>query len=90
MNYMSATDLRTKASKLKDSLKRGESTYLLHRSKIIGIVEPYEDKAVTATRAKLEAFISAFPVEKHISYKERKRIYLKHLMEKYGKGISRH
>ena len=88
MNYVSTTDLRKKSSVLRDSLRRGENTYLVHRSKVIGVVEPYEEDVKVFTLAKLEAFISAFPIKKHISYKKRKSIYMKHLMEKYGKDIS--
>ena len=88
MNYISTTDLRKKSSVLRDSLQRGENTYLVHRSKVIGVVEPYEEDVKVFTPAKLEAFISAFPVKKPISYKKRKSIHTKHLLEKYGKGIS--
>jgi len=88
MNYITTTDLRTKTSKLKDSLKRGESTYLLHRSRVIGVVEPYEQKEVIATAEKLKKFVSLFPKGPKVSYKKRKEIYLKHLKEKYGKSLS--
>jgi len=43
MNYISTTDLRTKSAKLRDSLKKGESIFLLHRSKVIGVFEPYTE-----------------------------------------------
>lgn len=89
MNYITTTELRTKASKLKDSLQKGESTYILHRSKIIGVIEPYESKDKIFTLEKFKQFQKAFPPSKvQYSYSEREKIYLKHLKEKYGKSIS--
>jgi len=88
MNYISTTDLRNKTAKLKDSLKKGESTYLVHRSKIIGVVEPYKDSVKTATLEKLKKVVSLLSTGKHITYEEREKIYREHLKEKYGKGIS--
>ncbi len=76
MNYISTTDLRKKASILRDSLSRGENIYIVYRSKVIGVVEPYVESEKIATRAKLEAFITAFPIEKPISYKKRKSIQI--------------
>ncbi len=88
MNYVSTTDLRKKSSVLRDSLRRGENTYLVHRSKVIGVVEPYEKVEKIATLEKLKEVVSLFSTGKNISYKKRKEIYSKHLKEKYGKGIS--
>lgn len=88
MKYLSITDLRKKSSILKDASKKGETIYIVHRSKIIGIFEPYVDQPKVATRENLDAFFDAFPIEKHISYEKRRSIYRKHLLKKYGKDLS--
>ncbi len=88
MNYLNTSDLRKKTLVLRDSLKRGESVYLLHRSKVIGIVEPYEQEPKVATLAQLRKVVALLSTGKKISYTKRKEIYLKHLTDKYGKDIS--
>ena len=88
MNYISTTDLRKSSSVLRDSLRKGESTYILHRSKVIGVVEPYIEEEKIASRKQLMDFISSFPVKKPISYKQREKLKRKHLEERYGKNIS--
>lgn len=97
MNYITTTELRTKASKLKDSLQKGESTYILHRSQVIGVIEPYkaekevpaEKKLVTFTLDKLKKLHKAFPPSKvQYTYAERAKIWGDHRREKYGKDIS--
>ena len=88
MEYMSTSDLRRKTSKLRDALKKGNDVHIMYRSKVIGILKPYFDKEVTATLEKLNNFIQNFPVKNPKSYKERKKEYLKHLEQKYGKDLS--
>lgn len=89
MNYISTTELRTKSSKLKDSLKKGESTYVMHRSKIIGVIEPYESVGKTFNVKQYKKLQAAVPPSKvHYSNTEREKIFSKHLKEKYGKNIS--
>lgn len=88
MNYISTTELRKKSSVLRDSLRRGENTYIVHRSKVIGVVEPYIEKEKTATLKQLKEFVTSLSVKTPVSYKKRKNLYQKHLKEKYGKNIS--
>lgn len=88
MNYISTTELRTKAQQLRDSLSRGESVYLFHRSKVIGVVEPYEDNKVVATSTQLKRFSVKYRPKKLVSREDRKKVLLKHLEEKYGKRVS--
>ncbi len=88
MNYISTTELRKKASVLKDSLRRGESVYLLHRSKVIGVVEPYIQEDKPATLKQLRKFISAFSSKDHIPDSQRRELYQAHLEDKYGKSVS--
>ena len=89
MDYISTTDLRNKTSKLKDSLKSGESVYLIHRSKVIGVVEPYNSNDNIFSVSQLLRLRKVLPSsKKHYSYKQREDIYSKHLRAKYGKSIS--
>ncbi len=88
MNYISTTDLRTKSAKLRDSLKKGESIFLLHRSKVIGVFEPYIEDIKIATPEKLKKISSLFSTGRKYSYKKRRDLYLKHIEEKYGKSLS--
>ena len=87
MNYLSTTDLRTKSAKLRDSLKKGKRTFLLHRSKVIGVVEPYERKEFVSTEKNLKKFIESFHTGKNYSYKKRNEMFQKHLEGKYGENI---
>ena len=90
MDYISTTELRTKASKLRDSLAHGKSTYLVHRSNIVGVVEPYNTEEKVVSEEQLKDLVATFSSGKKYSYKEREELYAKHLKEKYGKSISRH
>lgn len=90
MQYISTTDLRTKSSELVAELKNGGKVSLIHRSQVIGEIMPKKEKPKTFTKsaiAKLEKLARELNLPK-TSYKERERIYRKHLMEKYGKGLS--
>ena len=89
MNYITTTQLRTKSSTLVNSLKKGESVSLIHRSNIIGVIEPLKNPAVhTATAEKLRAFLKAVTPKKVIPKSKRESVYRKHLAEKYGQSLS--
>ncbi len=87
MNYITTTELRTKSSSLVRSLFAGESIQLMHRSRIIGEIRPKrtEGKPFNAKRVMELAAKIDYP---KLSYKQREKIYRKHLEEKYGKHIS--
>lgn len=89
MNYITTTDLRTKSSQLVADLKRGAKISLIHRSRIIGEIKPKnEPRALTKSdivRLKKLAIELNLP---KLSYKQREKIYRKHLIRKYGKGLS--
>ncbi len=89
MQYITTTDLRTKSSELVNSLSKGEVVSLVHRSKIIGEIKPkHEVKALTkADIQKLKKLAFELNLPK-ISYKQRAKIYRKHLSEKYGQDLS--
>ena len=87
--YITTTELRTETAKLVDILNRGEQITLVHRSKIIGNIKPVEK--VAEKIFDLEGFrkaLSQIKFAKKLSYKQRDRLYRRHLMEKYGKGLS--
>lgn len=89
MQVITTTELRTKSKELVKTLQEGRSVDLIHRSKIVGEVKPKaEEKPLTAEDVKqLQKLVEEMNLPK-LSYKQRDRIYRKHLMEKYGKGLS--
>lgn len=89
MNYITTTDLRTKSKELVKALAEGQSVDLIHRSKVVAKIRPsYEASPLTEEAiATLKKLARKLNLPK-LSYKERERRYRKHLMEKYGKGLS--
>lgn len=88
MQVITTTELRTKSSQLVDTLKKGQAVSLIHRSNIIGVIEP--SKIVYAppvTVEKLRAFLKAVKPKKLIPRSQREQTYRKQLVKKYGKGI---
>ncbi len=87
MEYITTTQLRTKSSKLVKALQKGSSVFLMHRSKIIGTIQPnsYEGKPFN-----VEAFKKAIKDLNlpKTTYAQREKIYRSELMKKYGKGLS--
>ena len=89
MDYITTTELRYKASKLKDSLKAGKSTYIVHRSTVIGVIAPTHNKEYVTVNAKtLKSLIDKLATGRGISFERAKSQYVKHLKNKYGKNIS--
>lgn len=89
MNYITTTDLRTKSSQLVADLKNGTKISLIHRSKVIGIIEPVQEPLKTFDAVKFKRIAKDINLP-HTTYAQREKIYKTHLAEKYGKGISRH
>lgn len=88
MQYITTTDLRTKSSELVSSLSKGEVVSLVHRSKIIGEIKPKKD-LMPLTKDDIQQ-LKSLALELNLpktSYKQREKIYKKHLMEKYGKDL---
>jgi len=85
MDYITTTDLRTKSSTLIETLQKGRTVRLIHRSKVVGFIKPGEEKPFNAKK-----FIEATKGLKlpKTTYAQREKIYRKHIMEKYGKGLS--
>ena len=90
MEYITTTQLRTNSSQLILDLKRGKKVSLVHRSQVVGEITPLpsvkERKVFDAK--KFEAAMKSLRPKKLIPKKDREKIYRKHLMEKYGKGLS--
>lgn len=89
MSYITTTQLRTKSSGLVETLKRGNSVSLIHRSKVIGKIQPMqEEKAITKKDIKELKKLAQELNLPRLSYKQREIRYRKFLLEKYGKSIS--
>ena len=91
MNYITTTDLRTKSTELIKTLKEGKRISLVHRSRVVGEIRPAypeetERKTITDVKKFEEAFRKLKP-KRLIPRKDRDKVYRKHLMEKYGKGL---
>lgn len=86
MNYITTTQLRTKSSKLVQTLKEGGTVKLVHRSHIIGEIKPQKEIKIMTREAinKLKKLAKQLNLPK-LSYRQREKIYRKHLEEKYGK-----
>lgn len=89
MQVITTTELRTKSKELIKTLKEGRSVDLIHRSKVVGRFKPLpEAKPLTRKDIeKIKDLAKKLNLPK-LSYKERERRYRKHLMEKYGQGLS--
>ncbi|MEK7079201.1 MAG: hypothetical protein AAB929_03970 [Patescibacteria group bacterium] len=86
MEYMTTTNLRTKTTQLVSVLKKNNRISLIHRSKIVAIIQPVQtsskpfDVHLFAHYLKEIKFVPT-------SHKRRKIIYQTHLNKKYGKNI---
>lgn len=87
MQYITFTELRTKSSKLIEVLREGQSVDLIHRSKVVGEIRPkiYDPKPFDA--AKFLKIVKKLNLP-NLSRRQMEARYRKHMMEKYGKGIS--
>lgn len=90
MQVITSTELRTKSKQLVQALKEGRSIELIHRSRVVGEIKPKIFEAKPLTQKDIEALRETarkLNLPK-VSYKDREKIYRKHLMEKYGQGFS--
>ena len=87
MQYLTTTELRTKSTQLVNALKNGVSVSLIHRSKIIGKIQPVQDQVKPFDIKEFKRLAKNLNLPK-TTYAQREKIYRKHLMEKYGKGLS--
>lgn len=92
MQYITTTQLRTMSHQLIQALDAGEEIELVHRSRVVGEIKPKTFVSKPFTQKDIDDLIvlaKKMNLPK-LSYKERERNYRKHIMEKYGKGLSRH
>lgn len=89
MQYITTTELRTKSKKLVEVLREGRSVDLVHRSRVVGRVQPIQEpKPLTKEGIeKIKKLAKKLNLPK-LSYRERERRYRKHIMEKYGQSLS--
>lgn len=89
MQYITTTELRTMSKKLVETLREGQSVDLVHRSRVVGRVQPIQElKPLTKEDIeKIKQLAKKLNLPK-LSYRERERRYRKHIMEKYGQGLS--
>jgi len=89
MQLITTTELRTRSKELISALLAGESVELIHRSKIIGEVRPKKKEIKVFNANRIKKIVERMNFEP-LSYSEIEKKYRKHIMDKYGKSISRH
>jgi len=88
MNLITTTELRTKTKNLIDILATGQEVKLVHRSKIVATIKPQKKKdGKKFDPSKVLDAAKKLNLE-NISYKEAMKRYRKHIINKYGKGLS--
>lgn len=86
MQYITTTELRTKSSKVVQTLREGGTLRLIHRSRVVGEIQPVQEPQPFNPEA-FERFLDSIKPKKLIPQKYREKIYRKHLEEKYGKNL---
>lgn len=87
MQHISATQLRTKMPELIETLRQGSSVELLYRSQVLAEIRPItETKPKKSLKETLKFFKGLSPSSsgKNLTSEEARKIYRKHLEEKYG------
>ena len=90
MEYITTTQLRTKSSQLVASLQKGMTISLIHRSKVVGTIQPKKVQGKPLTRegiSTLKRLAEELSLPK-TTYAQREKTYRAHMMKKYGKGLS--
>ena len=87
MEYMTTTNLRTKTTQLVSALKKNNRISLIHRSKIVAIIQP-----IQASGKPFNAHLFAHYLKEiklvPTSYRQKKVICQTHLNKGHGKNIS--
>lgn len=87
MNLITTTELRTQIPKVIATLLAGRSVELIHRSKVIGEIKPKMRIPKPFDPDRFIAAISKLNLPK-LSDKQLENNYRKHMINKYGKGLS--
>lgn len=85
---INSTGLRYQTAKVVNFLKEGGSFYLVHRSAIIGKIEPAEEQEQVFDVNKFLKTLKKLNLKEKLSDKEIKSRYLHHLKKRYAKNIS--
>lgn len=84
MNEMSVNEVSSNATRLIKHLRKGGSTSLMYRSKVIGLVSPFTAKQKKVVGKSFITFLSKIKPDELVSKNDRKNIYKHHLTQKYG------
>jgi hypothetical protein len=89
MQVITTTQLRTKSKQLIKTLEEGYSVDLIHRSKVVGEIKPKDEPKVLTLKdiKQIEKIADELNLPK-TTYAQREKNYRKHIMDKYGKGLS--
>lgn len=87
MNLITTTELRTQIPEVIATLLAGRSVELIHRSKVIGEIKPKMRIPKPFDPDRFIAAVSKLNLPK-LTDKQLENNYRKHMMNKYGKGIS--
>ena len=84
MNGLFLSDIRVSSNKLVKHLRKGGSTNLVYRSKVIGLVSPFVTKQKKIIGKSFISFLNKIKPDQIISNSARTSIYKHHLNKKYG------
>lgn len=90
MDVITSTEIRTKMPHVIETLLHGGTIELVHRSKIVGEIRPKKTDQKIMTKRRIQELMrlaKAMNLPK-LNYKQREENYRRHMMEKYGKGLS--
>lgn len=87
MKNITTTQLRTRSKQLVMALRDGEVVELIHRSTVIGKIQPIEPVRKVFNAKRMKKIVEDLNLP-YIARDKREKLYRKHLEEKYGKGIS--
>ncbi len=88
MDYITTTNLRTHSSRLIDRLKKGNTVSLIHRSIIVGVIQPSQDHPFKQfDNEKFDRLVRDLNLPK-TTVAQRQQRYKSHLLKKYGQGVS--
>lgn len=86
MKNITTTELRTKSKQLVMALRDGEAVNLIHRSLVIGRIQPVKPKPKVFNAMRMEKVVQELNLP-YIPLHKREKLYRKHLIEKYGKDL---
>ena len=87
MNFITTTQLRTQTTRLTKALKNGEKVSLVHRSKVVGVIEPeLQNTKKTFDISGFKKLVKELNLPR-MTYAQREKAYRMHIEEKYGKYI---